>query len=95
MSTESIKPGTLSHFDGSLADLTRLIIRCGALVVVDFWAPWCPPCRRLGELLPQVATENPNVYFVKIDIEANRELPSHYQINSIPHLKFFKSNADG
>jgi thiol-disulfide isomerase/thioredoxin len=95
MAAESLKPGTVSHFDGSVADLTRLISRCGVLVVVDFWAPWCPPCRRLGELLPQIASENPNVSFVKIDIESNREVASHYQINSIPHLKFFKPQADG
>lgn len=81
-------------FDGNLEQLTAKVQGEGHLVVADFYAPWCPGCRRLGQLLPGVASANEDITFLKIDIEKNEELKSHFEISSIPVVKYFKA-ADG
>ena len=63
-------------------------------VLVDFWAPWCMPCRMMAPLLGELAEELKNkIKIVKVDTEnpANQELAVKYQIQSIPNLKLFKN----
>jgi thioredoxin 1 len=88
-------PTNLKHFTGSFKDLSAEITASGGLVVVDFFATWCPPCRRLGEIIPSLATESPKVRFLKVDIDESKDLASHYQVTSIPHVKFLRGSGDG
>jgi thioredoxin 1 len=85
----------LAQFTEDLAALTKLVAEAKTLVVIDFYASWCPSCRRLSQLLPAIANDFPNVQFLKGDIDEVTELAGIYQITSIPHLKFFKADADG
>ncbi|KAK8857458.1 hypothetical protein M9Y10_015863 [Tritrichomonas musculus] len=64
------------------------------LVVLDFFATWCGPCRTLGAQLPEIAKENPEVVFIKCDIDANQEVTSLFGVSSVPSVKFliFKEN---
>jgi thioredoxin 1 len=60
-------------------------------VLVDFWAEWCAPCRKVEPLLNEIATELADrVSIVKMDIDANPETTRAYQVMSVPTLTVFK-----
>lgn len=59
-------------------------------VLVDFWAAWCGPCRRVGPVLQQIADENPDtIEIVKLNVDENPETAMKYQITSIPAMKLY------
>jgi len=59
-------------------------------IVVDFWAPWCGPCRILGPVIEQIAMEQENQWsLVKVNTEENQDISSTYGIKSIPNVKMF------
>ena len=61
-------------------------------VLVDFWAEWCGPCKMIGPVLEEIATElQGQVTIAKVDLEANPMTPSKYGVRSIPTLMLFKN----
>ena len=77
------KIATNTSFDELLAD--------GKLVIVDFWATWCGPCRMLSPLLDEVEEEMADkITVVKVNIDDADEIAMRYRIMSIPTLLFFK-----
>ena len=60
------------------------------IVLIDFWAAWCGPCRRFGPIFEKVSEENPDATFVKVDTEQEQELAGQYGVNSIPTLVIYR-----
>jgi len=59
-------------------------------VVVDYWAPWCGPCRGFAPVFERVAEANPEVVFAKVNTDVEQEIAAHFQIRSIPTLMVFR-----
>ncbi|MCU1509689.1 MAG: thioredoxin [Glaciihabitans sp.] len=63
------------------------------IVLVDFWAEWCGPCRNFAPVFEEASEKNPDITFGKIDTEAERELASAAGITSIPTLMAFRDGV--
>ena len=60
--------------------------------VIDFWAPWCAPCRAFAPTFAAAAAKHPDVLFAKVDTEAQQAIGAHFNIRSIPTLMVFRNN---
>jgi thioredoxin 1 len=72
-------------------DFESEVVKSDKLVLVDFWAEWCGPCKMIAPLLDEVARENPDkVKIVKVNVDQEPQLAQQYGIVSIPTLLFIK-----
>lgn len=62
-------------------------------VLVDFWAPWCAPCRALAPTVEEIAAEHPEIKVGKVNIDDNVALAKKFHVLSIPTLAVFKDGA--
>ncbi len=65
-------------------------VTADGIVLVDFWAEWCGPCKSFGPIFEQASEKNPEITFAKIDTEAQQEIAGALEIRSIPTLMIFR-----
>jgi thioredoxin 1 len=83
---------------GSLNEVTDAnfqaeVIESEKPVLVDFWAPWCGPCRVVGPILEEIAQERDDLRVVKLNVDENQETAANYQVLSIPTMILFRNGA--
>ncbi|MEM1068694.1 MAG: thioredoxin [Planctomycetota bacterium] len=83
MASDAVKEFTDDNFDSE-------VLQADGAVLVDFWAPWCGPCRQIAPMIDELASENPNAKIGKINIDENPETAQRFGISSIPTLLVIK-----
>ncbi len=82
----------MSEIKVSKDNFDQEVIKSSQVVLVDFWAVWCGPCKILGPIVAELAEENNGKLVVaKVNVDEEPELTQQYNIMSIPTMKFFKN----
>jgi thioredoxin len=69
------------------------VVERDGIVLIDWWAPWCGPCRAFGPTYEKVAQKNPDLTFGKVNTEAQQELAGAFRIQSIPTLMILRDKV--
>ena len=79
--------------DVSDATFEQEVLKADLPVLVDFWAPWCGPCRVVHPVLEEMAEEREDLRIVSINVDENQQTAARYEVLSIPTMILFKQGA--
>ncbi len=78
--------------DLSDAEFEKEVLKAATPVLVDFWAPWCGPCKSIAPIIEELAREyQGRIKFAKINVDNNKEAAIRYNVRGIPNLILFKN----
>ena len=73
------------------SNFNETVLKASGLVLIDYWAEWCGPCKMIAPVLDEIATEySGKLTIAKLNIDENPETPQHYGVRGIPTLMLFK-----
>ena len=72
-------------------NFNELVMKNDKVVLLDFWASWCGPCRMLSPIIDEVAEENPDIFVGKVNVDEQGELAGAFKVSSIPTLVVIKN----
>jgi len=79
---------------GEKEDFVTEVLNAGKPAMVDFWAPWCGPCKMLGPIVEAIAGEVDAAVIAKIDVDVASDLATEYGVQNIPTIIFFKDGKE-
>ena len=82
-------------FEADIDDFQETVIEASEnqVILVDFWADWCAPCKSFGPIFEKVSEDFPGAVFAKVDTQNEQEIASWFQIRSIPTLMIFREKV--
>ena len=77
-----------------ITNFTKEVLENKSICIVDFWAPWCGPCKMLSPIFEHISTIKKNIKFYKVNVDNNKNLAKEYGVMSIPTIIVFKNGIE-